>query len=96
MIVAFYALPIPASLLGLLILFGLLHWKLIGIDWLEPASPLLIKYLAFFFIPVGVGVINHLSLLANNILLIIILLFGLPAIVLVAVGKVSNKGRYRD
>ncbi|MCF2856287.1 CidA/LrgA family protein [Pseudoalteromonas sp. SMS1] len=96
MIVAFYALSMPAPLLGMLILFGLLHWRLLRPEWLDSAAQNLIKYLAFFFIPVGVGVLNHLDLLLENIFLISILLFALPAVVLVVVGKFSSRGRYRD
>ncbi|MBQ4812349.1 CidA/LrgA family protein [Pseudoalteromonas luteoviolacea] len=96
MIVAFGALPIPAPLLGMLILFALLQGRIIKVDWLIPVCQPLISYLAFFFIPVGVGVINYLNLLAENALLIIILLVVLPTLALLAVGKFASKGRYRD
>ncbi|KZN47981.1 CidA/LrgA family protein [Pseudoalteromonas luteoviolacea] len=96
MIVAISALPIPAPLLGMLMFFTLLQSRIIHVDWIKSASQLLIAYLAFFFIPVGVGVINYLNLIAGNVLLISILLVCLPTAAIVAVGKFASKGRYRD
>ncbi|KZN67009.1 hypothetical protein N478_19460 [Pseudoalteromonas luteoviolacea S4060-1] len=96
MIVALGALPIPAPLLGMLLLFALLQGRIIHVNWVKSASQLLIAYLAFFFIPVGVGVINYLNLLAGNVLLIAMLLVCLPTAAILAVGKFASKGRYRD
>lgn len=52
--VAAFHLPIPGSVLGMLVLFGLLSTGIIKEQWLSLAANLLLKHLAFFFIPIAV------------------------------------------
>lgn len=59
------ALPIPGSILALLILFGLLANDIMPLQWVLPAGNLLLQYLILFFIPVGVGLLKYTDLLAE-------------------------------
>ncbi|MCF6437958.1 CidA/LrgA family protein [Pseudoalteromonas luteoviolacea] len=96
LLVALTALNIPAPLVGLVMLFILLHWRIIKPQRLANTSQFLIKYLPLFFIPVGVGFISDLNTITDNLLLIGLLLTLLPCLVLILVGKLASKGRYRD
>ena len=65
-IVDFLHVPIPGNVMGLLILFILLVTNVIPIRWIEQASSLLIKHLAFFFIPIAVGLMALGAVFLNS------------------------------
>ncbi|ESP93861.1 MULTISPECIES: CidA/LrgA family protein [Pseudoalteromonas] len=96
MLVLLTGLNIPAPLVGLILLFLLLKGRILAPHKLALTCQSLIAYMALFFIPVGVGFIEHLQLVAKHKLLIISLLFLLPCLVLFSVGKLATKGKYRD
>ncbi len=48
-------LPLPGSIVGLLLLAGLLHTKVVKEAWVKEVSDTLIRYMSFFFIPPGVA-----------------------------------------
>jgi holin-like protein len=51
-------LPIPGNVLGMLILFVLLAFGLVKEHWIQDGAGLLTKHLAFFFIPIAVGLME--------------------------------------
>lgn len=59
-------LPLPGNVFGMLILFALLTTGIIPIKWVKDGSELLLKHLAFFFIPIAVGLMALGSLLASS------------------------------
>ena len=58
-------IPIPGNIIGMMLLFGLLWTKVIPLKWIDKASTVLIKHLAFFFIPISVGIMTLGSILLN-------------------------------
>lgn len=68
-----FKLPIPGSVLGMIILFICLYTNFIQVDMLEEISAFLLDHLAFFFIPASVGLISCLSILKTNGLIILII-----------------------
>lgn len=71
LIQGFLNLPIPGSLIGMLLLFLLLQFKIINEKWLEQGSQVLLTYLSLLFVPATVGVINYFSLFKGKGLLTI-------------------------
>jgi holin-like protein len=57
-------LPLPGPVLGLLLLGALLAWAPMRAPVEAVAAPLL-SHLSLLFVPVGVGVISHLELIAQ-------------------------------
>jgi len=57
-VVAWFHAPIPGNALGLTVLFTLLLSGMVKASWLEPAATLLVKHLAFFFIPITIGLMD--------------------------------------
>ena len=57
-------LPLPGPVIGLLLLFALLQWPAVRTPAAAACEPLL-QHLSLLFVPVGVGVITHLSLVAQ-------------------------------
>ena len=61
-------LPIPGSVLSMAILFLLLLTRLVRPAHVAEKSDFLLKNMAFFFIPAGVGIMESAGLLAENLI----------------------------
>ena len=55
-------LPVPGNVLGMLILFLLLLTGVVQLHWIEDGADFLLKHLAFFFIPIAVGLMQWTGL----------------------------------
>jgi holin-like protein len=51
------SLRLPGNLLGMLILLALLSFRVVRLEWIQDAASILTRHLAFFFIPIAVGLI---------------------------------------
>jgi holin-like protein len=60
------SLPLPGSVIGMIILFMTLHFKLVKVEMLKDISSFLLDHLAFFFIPAGVGLMAYSGILKAN------------------------------
>ncbi len=58
-----WRLPVPAAVVGIAVVFGLLALGVLREEWLAEACDLFLKHLAFFFIPVAVGIMAYRQLL---------------------------------
>ncbi len=58
------SIPIPGPVLGMAILLPALQWSLVR-GPVQAAAELLLAHLSLLFVPVGVGVITHLDLVAD-------------------------------
>lgn len=76
----FLPLPVPASIYGIILLFALLHYKILHVAQIRETSMLLISLMAFLFLPTTVGLLGAwdymkpmiLSYILINILTLII------------------------
>ncbi len=59
-------LPIPGSVLGMLVLLALLLSGVLKLSMIEDVSNFLLKHLSFFFIPAAVGLITCFSILEGK------------------------------
>ena len=66
-----FSLPIPGSVIGMLILLVLLCTGIVKVEMIEEISNFLLDNLAFFFIPAGVGLLASFSILKGKILAIV-------------------------
>ena len=51
-------LRVPANIVGMLLLFAMLCTGIVRERWVSPAAGVLTRHLAFFFIPVAVGLMD--------------------------------------
>ena len=94
------SLPFPGPVAGMLMLLLALRWRAVR----EPVSlcaDFLLSHLSLLFVPVGVGVMTHLSLVnqyGSRMLLVIVLstLAGLAVTVLCLRGPRGAKGVVND
>ncbi|SEO57448.1 holin-like protein [Amphibacillus marinus] len=56
---AFLPIPLPTTIVGLLLLFFALLVKLVKIEWVEEGGRWLMAELLLFFIPSAVGIVNY-------------------------------------
>jgi holin-like protein len=59
-------LPVPSNAVGMLVLFLLLHFGVLRLDQIDAAAALFVRHLAFFFIPIAVGLMAYRDLLATT------------------------------
>ena len=88
----FLYLPIPGSIIGLLLLFTALSVRIINVDIVQPASHILLKYMTLFFVPAGVGLMNYIDILSVHWLAILTSSLVSTMIVLVCVGVSYQRG----
>ena len=84
------ALPIPGNLVGMALLYALLTLGVVKLSWFEMAGSFLIRHLAFFFVPITVGLMDAGSLLAARCLQIMLILAASAAIGIALAGWVSQ------
>jgi len=70
LLVIFLDSPIPGSVAGMLLLFGFLCWRDQAPKALVKTSEKLLVYLPLLLVPAGVGVIQYLDLLQEQLLAI--------------------------
>lgn len=85
------ALPIPGNLAAMILLYLLLSLGIVKIAWFDAAGSFLVKHLAFFFIPVAVGVMDAGGLLAAHGVGIALTLFASAVIGIVLAGVVAER-----
>lgn len=55
----------PASVIGMILMFLLLAFKVLKVDHIREKSDFLLGNMAFFFIPAGVSIINYFDVLKD-------------------------------
>ena len=102
----FFEMRIPGPVLGLILLLVVLiflkRFKTAAIKNLKEdvinTSNYILNYLSLLFVPIGVGVVMHLSYLENNLFKVLIIVFistiltiGLTAFLMEKINKRINK-----
>ena len=102
----FFEMRIPGPVLGLILLLVVLiflkRFKTAAITNLKEdvinTSNYILNYLSLLFVPIGVGVVMHLSYLENNLFKVLIIVFistiltiGLTAFLMEKINKRINK-----
>jgi holin-like protein len=86
----------PGSIIGLILLFSALNFRLVKLEWIMMSGSLLLKYMALLFVPIGVGLTNHLALIFQNWFVITFSFFFTTLLILLSVGHlyqfVNKKG----
>lgn len=81
-------LSIPASVIGMVLLFIALHNKWIKISQIEEVGSWLSDNMGIFFVPAGVGILANLSALSDNWWQLLIVLSITTILMLAFVAKI--------
>ncbi|EQF11942.1 CidA/LrgA family protein [Clostridioides difficile] len=65
---------IPGSIVGMLLLFLLLQFKVLDLSSIENVSGFFLDNMAIFFIPAGVSLIKSLDLIRENVLVLLLVI----------------------
>ena len=82
--------PIPASIYGMMILFGCLLSGLIKIDSVKETGKFLIEIMPVMFIPAGVGLMTSWTTLQQILVPVLVITAISTVVVMVATGRLSQ------
>ena len=82
--------PIPSSIIGMLLLTMALQLRLVKLRQVEGVADFLVKNLGFFFVPAGIGVMVHFDLIAKQWMPIVVASVVSIVVVLVVTGWVHQ------
>lgn len=83
-------IPIPASVIGLVLLFTLLCMKVVKLEQVESLGAALTSLIGFLFVPSGISVMNSLGVMEKYGLLIVFVILLATVILLGATGLFSQ------
>ncbi|MEF9991386.1 MAG: CidA/LrgA family protein [Romboutsia sp.] len=82
---------IPGSIIGMIVLFLFLQFKIVKIETIKELSDFLLDNMAIFFIPSGVSLISSLKLIRDNIFVLTIAIAISTVVVMYVTGIVVEK-----
>ncbi|KAA0257027.1 CidA/LrgA family protein [Deferribacter autotrophicus] len=85
-----FKIPIPGNVIGMILLTGALKFEIIKLKNVKPAADILVKNMAFLFIPPGVGIMIYFDLIKKELIPIIVSYFFSTLAVLFVVGKIQQ------
>ncbi|RPK16078.1 CidA/LrgA family protein [Priestia endophytica] len=85
-----FHLPVPGSIVGMLILFLLLQFKLIQAKWVSEGANWLLSYLSLLFVPATVGIIDYLPFFASKGILTIFIVIISTFLVMMTAGLLTQ------
>ncbi|WP_048150454.1 CidA/LrgA family protein [Palaeococcus ferrophilus] len=62
------SLPVPGSVMGMLLLLAALLAGIVELEWVENEAELFVRNMSVMFIPPGVGIVTYLGLLRSQAL----------------------------
>lgn len=93
---AVFSLPVPGSVIGLLLLFFALHTGILKVHMIEEVCDFLLNHMAFLFVPAGVGLMTSFGLIRGKLaafLAVIILSTAIIWLITAFIAKLLRKGK---
>jgi holin-like protein len=85
------AVPFPGSVIGMVLLVVALQIGLVRVEWVKPMAELLLRHMALFFVPPGVGLMLYFDVITAEWLPIIVAGVISTLVVMVVVGRVHQR-----
>lgn len=90
-------IPLPSSILGMLLLTLLLKLKFIRLEWVRSISDFLVGNIGFFFVPPGVAVMLYFDIIKAQLVPIVVASVVSTVLVLAVTGWVHQcYGKAKD
>ncbi len=90
-IVSLLHVPIPGSIIGMILLFFGLHSGLIKLNWVQAGATLIISEMMLFFIPAVVGFMQYSWIFGIKGLSILFIVVSGTALMMIATGVISER-----
>ena len=81
-------IPIPGSVVGMLLLFCCLHAKWIKLEQVEETGNWLIGNMGLFFVPAGVGLMANFDMLKETWWQLLLIMFITTSLMIIFVGHI--------
>ncbi len=81
---------IPGSIIGMLLLFTCLYFNIVKLNYVEGISNFFLKYMGFFFVPLGVSLIESYAILSSIWAHILVILVTTSILVMGVSSKVAE------
>lgn len=89
-------IPLAGSIVGLILFFLLLQFKIIPESWINVGADFLLKTMVFFFIPSVVGIMDVASNITMNYILFFIVIIIGTCLVALSSGYIAEKMLEKD
>lgn len=83
-------IPLPSSILGMLILTLLLQLKVIRLEWVQGLADFLVANIGFFFVPPGVAIMCYFDIIKAQFMPILVASVVSTVLVLAVTGWVHQ------
>lgn len=83
-------IALPGSIVGMIILFALMFFKVIKVEQIQEISNFFLDNIAFFFIPLGVALLDNVGVLKEYWIQLLIVIILSTVIVLVVTSLVVH------
>ena len=80
-------ITIPGTIMGMIILFLLLQFKILKEDAIKDVTDFLLNNMAIFFVPAGVSLIQSLGLIKENVVVLILSATVATLVIMLVTGK---------
>ncbi len=95
LLTTYLSLPLPATLISMILLIVLLLVGAVKEKWIDEGSRVLLKILPVLFIPAGVRILDHVSLLSENFIsltvIVLVTTFLTFAVTLLTVNALTRR-----
>lgn len=89
-LIYFTHIPLPSSILGMLILTLLLQLKVIRLEWVQGLADFLVANIGFFFVPPGVAIMCYFDIIKAQFMPILVASVVSTVLVLAVTGWVHQ------
>lgn len=86
----FFQLPLPGSIIGLLLLWASLLLKVLPLSWIDTGAHFLLSFLPLYFVPATVGAMNYGHVFAGKGILLILITVISTFLTIVISGHISQ------
>lgn len=87
----FFSIPLPGSIIGLVLLFTSLKLRIVKLQWIDAGAGFLTGELLLFFVPAAVGVIQYEDIFGIIGIKLIIIIICSTMVVMASTGWVAEK-----
>lgn len=84
------SLPVPTSVIGMILLYVLLATHVIKLEWVESFSSIMIGMIGFLFVPSGISLAGNLDIMAQEGVKLIFVIFVSTIVMLVVTAYVAR------
>lgn len=81
-------LPVPGSVIGMLLLFAALYFKVVKVDDVETVGTFLLDNLSILFLPAGVGIMVYFPVIKDHWFSLLLVILVTTALTMGVVGRV--------